>query len=318
MSSQGARFTFAYDAFGDRVARRDSRGTTYFLQHERHLIEEIGENGASTAFYVYGPGMDRPLAVLRDGQTYFYHADALGSIAPVTDGNGQVAASYETDAFGRLLGPPPQFPNPFIFAGREYEPALELCFERDPALGQFLSPDPLAGTPDDPASYNRYAYAANAPTRYTDPLGLKTEKVNPLASKPAGDTLKGMIAAPKPRGSAVDPSIPEPYRPQQEIRAGKQHDVVRVRPDPSFRITDHEGMGLPKETIDRLVAETKRRIVRDPEYVSEGGLDAAEWEYTRHDLGDYHYNKGGSAVRRPAHRGRQCHRRACDRIEQRR
>jgi RHS repeat-associated protein len=40
--------------------------------------------------------------------------------------------------------------------------------------GRFTSPDPLlnSGRPDDPQSWNRYAYVGNNPLRYVDPLGL--------------------------------------------------------------------------------------------------------------------------------------------------
>jgi len=42
------------------------------------------------------------------------------------------------------------------------------------ALGRFTSPDPLlnSGRPDDPQTWNRYAYTLNNPLRYTDPNGL--------------------------------------------------------------------------------------------------------------------------------------------------
>lgn len=42
------------------------------------------------------------------------------------------------------------------------------------AQGRFTSPDPLlsSGRPDNPQSWNRYAYVLNNPLRYTDPSGL--------------------------------------------------------------------------------------------------------------------------------------------------
>ena len=42
------------------------------------------------------------------------------------------------------------------------------------AQGRFTSPDPLlsSGRPDDPQSWNRYAYVGNNPLRFIDPLGL--------------------------------------------------------------------------------------------------------------------------------------------------
>ncbi|HBY95633.1 MAG TPA: hypothetical protein DEP84_17045, partial [Chloroflexi bacterium] len=40
-----------------------------------------------------------------------------------------------------------------------------------PALGLFVSPDPLVPEPGQPAALNRYSYALNNPLRYTDPTG---------------------------------------------------------------------------------------------------------------------------------------------------
>ena len=39
-------------------------------------------------------------------------------------------------------------------------------------LGRFNGPDPIAGSPADPQSLNRYAYVRNDPTNLIDPLGL--------------------------------------------------------------------------------------------------------------------------------------------------
>lgn len=172
----GAPIAFGYGPTGQRAWRQDRSGQTFFLYDGLDLVAEADGAGRISAFYLHGPGIDWPLAMLRDGKAYFFHADALGSVAAVTDEGGALAATYETDAFGRLLAPAPKLPNPFIFTGREYDPALGIYYYRaryyDPDLGRFLSPDPLLGSPADPRTLNRYVYALNAPTRYRDPLGL--------------------------------------------------------------------------------------------------------------------------------------------------
>jgi RHS repeat-associated protein len=149
----------------------------------------------------------------------------------LTDSDGKVAARYETDAFGAPLTPLPTLANPFIFAGREYDPALRLYFNRarwyDPGLGRFVSPDPLAGTARQPASFNRYVYAWNAPTRYTDPLGLY-----------------GFY--------------------------NQNEDVHRVRPDPNYRM-DYSRWNISKEVGDRLAGEVAKRLAADPNYVASEG-----------------------------------------------
>ncbi|MBC7228457.1 MAG: RHS repeat-associated core domain-containing protein [Thermoflexales bacterium] len=41
----------------------------------------------------------------------------------------------------------------------------------DPALGRFISPDPIVPEPGNPQALNRYGYVNNNPLRYTDPSG---------------------------------------------------------------------------------------------------------------------------------------------------
>jgi RHS repeat-associated protein len=286
-SSQGAKLGFAYDAIGDRVARRDDRGTTYFLNRGDELVEELDEDGNSRALYVYGPGIDHPLAMLRNGKTYFYVADGLGNVALLTDGDGNVAASYETDAFGRLLSPLPALPNPFVFAGREYEAAIGLYYNRaryyDPALGRFLSPDPLIGRPNKVGSYNRYAYALNAPTRYRDPSGLDNTVNNTLPYGPAPPPQDKTINMRSPGGSAA-PSTPAP-----QSSHGYYDEGGLTRPPPDYRL-DHEGMersfGVSKAEQQAMVEFVKEKMQHDPSYV-EGGAPAENLLATRH-----YYNNG--------------------------
>ena len=94
-----------------------------------------------------------------------YGADVAGTIALLTDSTGTVAAS-RTDAFGQLLNSLPTLPNPFIYTGREYEPALGLYYYRaryyDPSLGRFLSLDEFPASIGKPAALNRYTYVLNA------------------------------------------------------------------------------------------------------------------------------------------------------------
>jgi len=40
-----------------------------------------------------------------------------------------------------------------------------------PEIGRFISPDTIVPNPQNPQSYNRYAYALNNPIKYTDPSG---------------------------------------------------------------------------------------------------------------------------------------------------
>lgn len=169
--------SFGYAPIGERIWRKDKSGLTWFVTDGLNVLAELDQNLLPKASYLHGPGIDFPLMFSVNGKNYFYHANPLGSIAALTDGDGQIAASYQTDAFGRVLERKGNVPNPFIFTGREYEPEVGLYYYRaryyDPDLGRFLSEDPIR----DPFKLNKYAYAFNAPTRYSDPLGLVEDSV---------------------------------------------------------------------------------------------------------------------------------------------
>ncbi|MBI5492886.1 MAG: hypothetical protein HY893_08145 [Deltaproteobacteria bacterium] len=79
---------------------------TYVYDNEDVVLETIDttvNNGAPTTEtirYVHGPGVDEPLSLERNGQTYYYHADGLGSVTELTDSQQTVVESYRYTAYG--------------------------------------------------------------------------------------------------------------------------------------------------------------------------------------------------------------------------
>jgi len=195
----GTTTSFGYTPTGERVWRRERNGLTYFVYDGLDLIAELSETGATRVTYVHGPGIDEPLAMLRDGRTYFYHADRLGSIRLLTDEQGKVAAAYDYDAFGKPTTSQTSTLNPFTFTGREWDAITGLYYYRaryyDPSLGRFLSPDPLPAALDQPLDQNPYLYVRNQPLRLVDPLGLTD---NPVVPPPFLDPGRGVPLRPRP------------------------------------------------------------------------------------------------------------------------
>ena len=69
-----------------------------------------------------GPGIDAPLTMKRDGQTYTYHTDAQGSIIAITDPANILVQRYEYDAYGNITHvQAPTFKQPYAYAGREWD-----------------------------------------------------------------------------------------------------------------------------------------------------------------------------------------------------
>ncbi|MDP9859182.1 RHS repeat-associated protein [Olsenella profusa DSM 13989] len=98
--------------------------------------------------------------------------DLLGQALRVCRG-GAFGAALGSTPFGAPLASDPLVPLGAF--GYVADPATGLLASPtrlyDPALGRFLSPDPVGGAPDRPHTLNRYAYAASNPTRYCDPTG---------------------------------------------------------------------------------------------------------------------------------------------------
>jgi RHS repeat-associated protein len=116
----------------------------------------------------------------RNGSTYSYHRDALGSITHVTGEDGAVVQRYEYDSYGNLVSVlDPGFLQPYAFTGREWEPEVGLYYFRaryyDPAIGRFINKDPIGFG----GGVNLYEYVGNQPTNLNDPLGLYPGQLPP-------------------------------------------------------------------------------------------------------------------------------------------
>jgi RHS repeat-associated protein len=125
--------------------------------------------------------VDDVIAVIRDGQTYFFHKDQQGSLTAVTDGTGNLVEKYRYDAYGAtyvqsgsIYVPLSDMVKPFstrLYTGREYDSETGLYHYRartySPSLGRFLQRDPV----DTEDQVNLYAYVGNNPVNRTDPSG---------------------------------------------------------------------------------------------------------------------------------------------------
>ena len=178
----GEEVSYGYAATGQRIWRRDAKGQTYFVTDGVNLVAELDKDLKPQASFLYGSGIDRPLMMDRDGGSYYFHPDWVGTIRRLTDERGAVAASYEYDAFGQVVSKQGTQRSPFRFTARELDEATGLYYYRaryyDPALGRFLTKDPVHARGTDALALNAYAYARNNPIRYVDGMGLEPNQVS--------------------------------------------------------------------------------------------------------------------------------------------
>ena len=184
---------YQYDALGRRVQKIANpagvSSTTRYFHDDKRIIEEQDALGATQATYVYGNYIDEVLTMDRGGQTYYYHQNALWSVAALTDSAANPVERYAYDAYGFVSvsdgtstpvplnawgTPHSAIGNPYLFTGRQLDEETGLYFYRarhyDTEKGRFLQRDPQ-GYVD---GVNLYEYVRSRPTFSTDPSGELT------------------------------------------------------------------------------------------------------------------------------------------------
>lgn len=171
---------YYYDPAGRRIRKTTNAGedVRFFFDGAR-VIEERDENDQLLAEYLYGIWIDDILRMKRDGQTYFYHQNFLGSVVALTNSLGELAERYLYDVYGKTQfldqgnnsAPQSITSNPYLFTGRRLDGETNLYYYRarfyDTNLGRFLQRDPL-GYVD---GWNTYEYAGGNPVMRIDPMG---------------------------------------------------------------------------------------------------------------------------------------------------
>jgi RHS repeat-associated protein len=193
---------YTYDPFDRRIGVRvdpDGAGPqaaqqSWTVYDGTNPYADFNGSGALADRYLYGAAVDQILADLEaDGDLYWYLSDHLGSVRDLatedachTASARRAVAEWHTatlvdhiryDSFGRVLSESnATIGDRFKYTGREYDAATGLYYYRaryyDPATGRFLSQDPIGFEGEDE---NLYRYVGNAPTGFTDPLGLESE-----------------------------------------------------------------------------------------------------------------------------------------------
>jgi len=189
---------FTYD-FRNRRSGKNGSASASYLYGGNNLLADIGQ-----ADYLFGPGIDEPLAMARGGQVYYYSVDGLGSVLGAHDSTGTAAATYTYDAWGVVKNQTGALANSFGYTGREFGDAGD-WFNRarylSPTIGRFTGEDPLR----DLAGPSRFAYVSNNPVKWRDPHGLR--QVSPEVVELAKELLENFDTGSAAWEWGIEPDI---------------------------------------------------------------------------------------------------------------
>jgi RHS repeat-associated protein len=146
----------------------------FLYQGALRLIAELDGANAVVSRFVYAGNANVPAYMIKGGATYRIVTDRLGSPRLVVDtATGAIAQRIDYDEFGQVLSDTNPGFQPFGYAGGLYDHHTKLVRfglrDYDAHTGRWTTKDPIGFRGRDP---NVYAYAANNPLRYTDPIGL--------------------------------------------------------------------------------------------------------------------------------------------------
>ncbi|MBI4301916.1 MAG: RHS repeat-associated core domain-containing protein [Chloroflexi bacterium] len=169
----GSSATYAYRGDSLRHSKTVSGNTTTYTWDVNSSLPVILQDGTFT--YVYGHGLISQTDSA--GVQSYFLGNGLESTEALTDGSGNVIATYKYDVFGAVISSSGSGSSEYTFTGQQDDATLGYTYLRaryyDPAIGRFVSKDALP-------LINRYTYVENN-VNSIDPTGLFCEKSNKLA-----------------------------------------------------------------------------------------------------------------------------------------
>lgn len=137
--------------------------------------EKQPEVVTETAYY---PFNGQSVAMSKNGQTYYFGTDHLGSISVTVRQDGTVASEMRYEPYGQVRWIKGTVLSDKSYTGQRSESGFGLMDYNaryyDPSIMQFQQPDTLVPDPYNPLDWNRYSYARYNPIKYTDPTGHGT------------------------------------------------------------------------------------------------------------------------------------------------
>ncbi|GAA5509070.1 RHS repeat-associated core domain-containing protein [Novipirellula caenicola] len=148
--------SYQYDPLGRLASRTIGSQVTHFFWDGDRIVYSENNGGNDPRLYVWAPRLhtaepsDRELVAMRRDATWHYcWQDAIGNVSEITDTEGQIVSSPQTDCFGNVIaGPDADVELPFRFKGAFYDSQTDLHYIHnrwyESSTATFLEPDQLA------------------------------------------------------------------------------------------------------------------------------------------------------------------------------
>ncbi|HET6482766.1 MAG TPA: RHS repeat-associated core domain-containing protein, partial [Actinoplanes sp.] len=206
--------SYLYDADGNRLISRDTTGRTLYLPNQELRYTNSTAKTTCTRYYDFAGAT---LAQRTTKGITWLASDHQGTQNVMIDEDTLTDTIRRQTPFGTTRGQKATWENTKGFVGGTNDPTGLVHLgarEYDPALGRFISVDPVFDS-GDPQSLEGYAYADNSPVVRADPSGLRSD--------PDAD-VHGNTPAAKPKPAADDtPEPPENPPPAEQPKKKKCH-----------------------------------------------------------------------------------------------
>ncbi|TDD61354.1 hypothetical protein E1263_07540 [Kribbella antibiotica] len=233
--------SFVYDAEGSRLIKRDPTGSTLYLPSGEVRLDKATDKAAGTRYYQF----DGQTIAMRtsDVAVEFLLADHHNTATVSIDAYSQTLSRRWQDPFGNTRFQNPTWEkNAHGFVDGKMDTSIGLTHlgarEYDPALGRFISVDPLMDN-GDPQTLNSYAYGKNNPLTFSDADGLAAQ-----VDLPNGDSM----ASGNPDAT---------YK--HHVESKKRAKEIRSRP-PSVKEQFEKAVSHHKEQKEKAKAKIKRAV----------------------------------------------------------
>jgi RHS repeat-associated protein len=249
--------SYIYDASGNRLIAHDSTGTTLYLGGTEVHRDSAGAISC-TRFYGSTAVRTNP------GGLTWLAADHHGTGQLAINSSDLTSTRRKTDPFGNPRGTQPTWPTTHGFVNGVTDPTGLTHLgarEYDPAIGRFISVDPILDVAD-PQQTNGYSYANNNPTTGSDPTGLRN------CSDPvdcAGDPTKGNPGF--GNGTTPDSSYTDPntgynfYQPRPQREPSRSGGTPTLTPDQQAAYDNAKK--VKKQTVVDVLIDQGLKFVLD-------------------------------------------------------